>query len=163
MSRPGATPYAGRGRRGRLVRRLLVVLLVLVPLVEVATIALVGRAIGGWPTVLLLLLTSVLGAWVIRKEGARAWRALREALSSGRMPARELADGALVLVGGVLLLVPGFVTDALGLLVILPWTRPFARIWLEAVVARRLFGSFGGGSGRPGDGPPDVVQGQIVD
>ncbi|QIM20846.1 FxsA family protein [Phycicoccus sp. HDW14] len=163
MTRPGATPYAGRGRRGRLVRRLLVVVLVLVPLVEVATIVLVGRTIGGWPTVLLLLLTSVLGAWVIRKEGARAWGALREALRSGRMPARELADGVLVLVGGVLLLVPGFVTDVLGLLVILPWTRPIARIWLEAVVARRLFGAFGGGPGRPGDGPPDVVQGQIVD
>ncbi len=162
MNHPGATPYAGRGRRGRLVRRLLVVVLVLVPLLEISTVVLVGDLIGGWPTVLLLLLTSLLGAWVIRREGSRAWAALRDALRSGRMPARELADGVLVLVGGVLLLVPGFLTDLLGALVLLPWTRPLARVWLEAVVARRLLRPFGGPR-RPGEGPPDVVQGQIVD
>ncbi|MBT9254480.1 FxsA family protein [Phycicoccus sp. MAQZ13P-2] len=145
-----------------MVRRLLVVVLVLVPLLEISTVVLVGDAIGGWPTVLLLLLTSVLGAWVIRREGSRAWAALHDALRSGRMPARELADGVLVLVGGVLLLVPGFLTDLLGALVLLPWTRPLARVWLEAAVARRLLAPFGGPR-RPGEGPPDVVQGQIVD
>ncbi|MGG5257094.1 FxsA family protein [Phycicoccus avicenniae] len=163
MTRLGATPYAGRGRRGRLVRRIVALVFVLVPLLEVLTIVLVARAIGGLPTFLLLVLTSVLGAWVIRREGSRAWRALREAARSGRMPARELADGALVLVGGLLLVLPGFLTDVLGLLAVLPWTRPLARVWLEALVARRLLAPFGGGPRRPGDGPPDVVQGQIVD
>lgn len=174
MSRPGATPYAagGRSRRSR-VLRWVVLALVVVPIVEISAIVAVGRAIGGWPTLLLLLAESVLGAVIVRREGSRAWTALREALRTGRMPSRQLADAALVLVGGTLLLTPGFVTDLAGFLVILPLTRPIARVWLEAAVARRLLGPFGDwpgsgpggpGSGRPdGDGPPDVIRGEVVD
>ena len=81
------------------------------PIIEIMVIIAVGQAIGGWPTFLLLVATSLLGAWLITREGGRAWRALDQALRSGRMPARELADGVVVLVGGTLLLVPGFVTD----------------------------------------------------
>ncbi len=80
--------------------------------------------IGPWWTVLLLILDSIIGSWIIRHEGARAWRALQAALQTGRMPAKELADGALILIGGTLMLSPGFVTDALGILLILPFTRP---------------------------------------
>ena len=86
-------------------------LLLLVPVIEIMVIIAVGQAIGGWPTFLLLIATSALGAWLIKREGGRAWRALGQALREGRMPARELADGVVVLVGGTLLLVPGFVTD----------------------------------------------------
>ena len=89
----------------------------------------------------------MLGTWLIRREGGRAWRALTEALQTGRMPARELADGALILIGGTLMLAPGFVTDAVGVLLILPITRPVARRLLTGVVARRLLGS--GPRGRP--------------
>ncbi|KRE63182.1 hypothetical protein ASG78_07635, partial [Nostocoides sp. Soil756] len=142
------------------------VALLVVPLLEVLVIIAVGRAIGGWPTFLLLLLESLLGAWIVRREGARTWSALRDALRSGRMPSRQLADAALVLVGGTLLLAPGFVTDAVGLFLILPATRPLTRRWLEALVARRLLGSFGrwpgGGTGAGPDGPPEVVQGEVV-
>jgi UPF0716 protein FxsA len=156
------------------VLRWVVLALVVVPTVEIAAIVAVGRAIGGWPTLLLLLAESVLGAVIVRREGSRAWTALQEALRSGRMPSRQLADAALVLVGGTLLLTPGFVTDLVGFLVILPLTRPIARVWLEAAVARRLLGPFGdwpgrrpgapGGSGGPGDdGPPDVIRGEVVD
>ncbi|NHA68328.1 FxsA family protein [Phycicoccus sp. CMS6Z-2] len=148
-------------------------------MVEIAVIIAVGRTIGGWPTFGLLLVESLIGAVIVRREGGRAWTALREALRSGRMPSRQLADAALVLVGGTLLLTPGFVTDAAGFFMVLPVTRPVTRRWLEAVVARRLLGPLGGGwpgggaagggpvhrspGGRgPGD-PPDVVQGEVVD
>ncbi|HMM94806.1 MAG: FxsA family protein [Micrococcales bacterium] len=158
------------GRRRALVLRGVFLALLVVPLLEIAVIVLVGRAIGGWPTFLLLLLESLLGAWIVKREGGRAWAALRGALRSGTMPSRELADAALVLVGGTLLLTPGFVTDVVGFLVILPWTRPITRAWLEAAVARRLLGPFGdwpgprgGGGGRNGDGPPDVVRGEVVE
>ncbi|NHI18434.1 FxsA family protein [Phycicoccus endophyticus] len=143
--------------------------LLVVPLIEVAVIVAVGRTIGGWPTFLLLLLESLLGAWIVRREGGRAWAALRDALRTGRMPSRELADAALVLVGGTLLLTPGFVTDVAGFLVVLPLTRPVTRRWLEAAVARRLLGPFGSwpggpaGGGAGGEGPPDVIQGEVVD
>ncbi len=168
MSRPGATPYARRARRPRALR-LVMLVLVLVPVVEIAVIVAVARAIGGWQTFLVLLLETALGAWVVRREGARAWRALREAFRSGRMPGREVADAVLVLVGGVLLLLPGFVTDLVGLLFILPFTRPLARIWLEAVIARRVVttvGEWPGGSpgtDQPRPLPPDVVPGEVVD
>ncbi|WP_392542122.1 FxsA family protein [Oryzobacter telluris] len=168
MTRTGATPYARRGRRS-LRLRLVVLALLLVPVIEIAVIVAVARTIGGWQTFLVLLLETALGAWVVRREGTRAWRALREAVRSGRMPSRELADGVLVLVGGVLLLLPGFVTDVIGLLFILPFTRPVARIWLEAVIARRVVttvGEWPGGTpGTPAPRPlrPDVVSGEVVD
>ncbi len=162
-------------RRSRL-PALLVLALVVVPIVEIAVIVAVGRAVGGWPTLLLLLAESALGAWLVRREGARAWRALAQALRSGRMPVGELSDAALVLVGGTLLLTPGFVTDVAGFFFVLPFTRPVARRVLAGVIARRLLGS---GSLRPGptvrgrvvDDPPppggtgggEVVEGEVVD
>ena len=191
MARPvsrsgGSTPYASTSRRGR-VLRLVFLAILLVPMVEIAVIIAVGRTIGGWPTFGLLLLESLVGAVIVQREGGRAWTALREALRSGRMPSHQLADGALVLVGGTLLLTPGFVTDAVGFFIVLPLTRPITRRWLEAVVARRLLGPFGdwpgsgpsaggagpaggsqgpagpGGAGGPAGGRPDVVEGEIVD
>jgi UPF0716 protein FxsA len=138
------------------------VLLLVVPVVEIAAIIAVGRFIGGWQTLVLLLVESALGAWVVRREGARAWRALTTALNSGQMPSRQLADAALVLVGGTLLLTPGFVTDVVGFFFILPFTRPVARRLLEAAVARRLLGGvFRGRGGGPGSGP-DVIQGEVL-
>jgi UPF0716 protein FxsA len=151
-------------------------LLLVVPILEIATIIAVGRVIGGWQTLLLLLLESALGAWLVRREGARTWAALVEALNTGRMPSRQLADAALVLVGGTLLLTPGFLTDIVGFFLILPLTRPLARRALEVVVARRLLGGFfgpgggpggpGGGRGGPGgpggDGGPDIIEGEVL-
>ena len=146
---------AGR-RRGGLTAVLVVALLV-VPTLEIAVIIAVGRSIGGWPTLGLLLVESALGAWLVRREGARAWRALQQALGSGRMPAGELSDAALVLVGGTLLLTPGFLTDVVGFMFVLPITRPLARRLLTRVLERRLL--------RPGSairrGP--VVRGDVVD
>ncbi|MEO7421895.1 MAG: FxsA family protein [Ornithinibacter sp.] len=185
MSRPDATPYAASGRRRPHVLRWVFLALLVVPIIEVAVIIGVGQVIGGWPTVALLLAESALGAWIVRREGGRTWAHLRDALREGAMPSRQLADAALVLIGGCLLLTPGFVTDAAGFFVILPLTRPLTRAWLEAVVARRLLGPLGewpgsggsrgfrgggqgGGSGggtqggNPGAGP-DVVPGEVVD
>jgi UPF0716 protein FxsA len=173
VSRPGATPYAAGRRRPRVMRWVFLALLI-VPVVEIAAIIAVGRVIGGWQTLLLLLLESLLGAWIVKREGARSWAALQEALRSGRMPSRQLADAALVLIGGTLLLTPGFVTDIFGFFFILPLTRPIARVWLEAAVARRLLGpmgEWGPGRGFPTDGPagpppprrPDVVEGEVVE
>jgi UPF0716 protein FxsA len=149
-------PVVGGARQGVHGRRrwslLLVLLLLVVPLLEVVVIIAVGRAIGGWPTFALLLLESAFGAWLVRREGSRAWRALQDALTTGRMPSRQLADAALVLVGGVLLLAPGFLTDLVGFFLVLPFTRPVARGILEAAVARRLLAAsgFSPGGDRPG-------------
>ena len=116
----------------------LLVAFLLVPVVEIYVIIQVGQVIGAWPTVALLVAESVLGAWIVRREGRRAWRALTSAFREGGAPDRELADAALVLVGGVLLLTPGFVTDVFGFLFVLPFTRPLVRWSLTAYAGRRM-------------------------
>ena len=146
-------------------------LFIVVPLVEIYVIVQVGQAIGAWWTILLLVLDSLLGSWLVRREGARAFRALREALNSGRMPARELVDGGLTLIGGTLMLAPGFITDVLGFAMILPVTRPVFRRLLTGVVTSRLvvLGPPGAPRGpgtahRPGQDPEGpVVRGEVVD
>ena len=149
--------------RRRMVRLTLVALFVGMPLLEIFVLIQVGQVIGPWWTILLLIVGSVVGSWLIRREGGRAWRALTSALNSGRMPARELADGALILIGGTLMLSPGFVTDAMGLVLILPLTRPLARRLLTQVITRRLLaGNVPGTRRDPGAGGT-VVRGEVVD
>jgi UPF0716 protein FxsA len=137
----------------------------LVPIVEIYVILQVGHLIGAWPTVALLVAESVLGAWIVRREGRRAWRALTTTFREGGLPERELADAALVLVGGVLLLTPGFVTDVFGFLFVLPFTRPLVRWGLAAYVGRRMRAAqsrhaamFEGFGGVPGSGPRPGAQ-----
>ena len=173
---------SARGGRRRRWGWALLVLLVVVPLAEIYVLVQVGQVIGpGW-TILLLVLDSIAGGWLISREGRRAWRALREAFASARMPARELADGGLILIGGTLMLAPGFVTDGFGVLLILPLTRPFFRRVLTGIVTRQLLvratgpltgqagrsGAAGPAAGpdaqRPGPGPQGpVVRGEVVD
>ena len=151
-------------RRGTL-GWLLLAAFIVVPIVEIYVIIQVGQVIGPWWTILLLIADSILGSWLIKREGGRAWRALRSALDSGRMPAKELADGALILIGGTLMLSPGFVTDAFGILLILPMTRPLFRRLLTGVVTRRLV-VLGTPTGRPGHTPPadpTVIPGEVLD
>ena len=149
---------------------LLVIAFVVVPLVEIYVLIQVGQVIGVWWTLLLLIADSIYGGWLIRHEGGRAWQALTNALNSGQMPAKELADAALILVGGTLMLSPGFVTDAMGIVLILPFTRPVARRVLTRVVSKRLVAGFVDvrqgprppGTGGPPSGGP-VVRGEVLD
>lgn len=155
----------------------------LVPVVEVWVLIQVGQVIGGGPTLALLLAGSLLGAWIVRREGRRAWRNLQEALRSGRMPERELADGGLILTGGALLLIPGFLSDILGILFLVPFTRPLIRglgAWLLARRVRTLVarsaaaggpGSAFAGAGSPFDvlrdgarppGSGPIVHGEVI-
>jgi len=178
--RPGAGPGSrpGAAHRRRVPLWLLALGFVAVPFVEIWSIVQVGQVVGAWWTLLLLLATGVLGAWLVRREGARTWRSLREAVRDGRAPHREVADGVLVLLGGALMLLPGFVSDVLGLLLVLPFTRPLARPLLARGVARRLDAAYdavppqfggpfggpvGGAAGRRPGRDDDVVQGEVVD
>ena len=119
---------------------LLLVVFVIVPVVEIWVIVQVGQAIGIVPTLVLLLADAVLGTWLFRREGRKAWDALHDAIAAHRVPAKEVADGALVVLGGAFLLTPGFVTDGVGVLCLLPPTRALLRQALTGVVRRRLIG-----------------------
>jgi UPF0716 protein FxsA len=117
---------------------ILVVAFILVPLAELAVLIAVGNWIGLVPTLILLLAVSVAGAWLAKREGLAAWRRLQLALAQGRMPTVEVTDGALILLAGALLLTPGFLSDVLGILLLLPPTRAIARRQLPRLAERRL-------------------------
>ncbi len=111
------------------------VLLILWPIAELFVAIEVARAIGVLETIVLLILGWPLGLWALRAQGGAAWRRLNLALSERRTPTREVLDGALVLFGGILLMIPGFITDIIGIAMLLPPTRALMR----PLLVRNLF------------------------
>lgn len=103
--------------------RLLVLLVLALPLLEIALFVVIGQAIGLWPTLLGVLLTGFAGALVLRLQGMALLAEIRATMGQGVLPARALADAMLVAVAGLLLLVPGYFTDGIGLLLLLPPVR----------------------------------------
>ncbi len=126
---------------------------------EIAVIALLVSLIGGWWTFGLIVATAFLGSWIIRKEGLRAWTAIRDAVEARQNRPPELGSSQAAMAGGFLLVIPGFITDAIGVLLVLPMTRNWAR---------RSFGR-ALRAGRPRQRPTgptfrgDVVEGEVVD
>lgn len=120
--------------------RLLLVFLI-VPIVELAILVQIGRWIGLWGTLALVLVTAIVGAALARSQGARVIRDLRAEMAAGRVPGRQLLDGVLVLIGGIVLLTPGVLTDVLGFVLLLPPTRKgFRRLLARAIQARIIAG-----------------------
>ena len=118
-------------------------LFVVVPLVELYVIVTVAQQIGAFPTLALLLTVSVFGAWLVKREGLGVMRRTQALVQAGELPAREMVDGALLLAAGSMLVVPGFVTDALGLLLVVPPVRALVRNRLIARWERRSGGPAG--------------------
>jgi UPF0716 protein FxsA len=117
---------------------ILAIAFIVVPLAELAVIIAVGDVLGLWPTLVLLLVVSAVGAWLAKREGLAAWRRFQLALAEGRVPTVEVADGAMILLAGALLLTPGFLSDVVGILLLLPPTRAMARRLAPRLAARRL-------------------------
>ena len=133
---------------------LLAVVFLVVPLLELAVIIQVGQAIGAAETILLLIVVSVAGGWLVKREGVGVLRRIQAAVSAGRVPGRELADGALIMFAGALLLTPGFLSDLLGIALLLPPVRAVVRPVLVGVLTRRAIdrrlgprGPYGRGGG----------------
>jgi UPF0716 protein FxsA len=116
----------------------LVILFIAVPILELWVIIKVGGLIGVLPTLALLFAMSLLGATLLRHQGRGAWQRFNQAIAERRFPGREVADGLLITIGGALLLTPGFITDAVGLLLLVPPTRAVTRRLLQAYLARRF-------------------------
>jgi len=106
---------------------LLFLIFVAVPIAEIYALIKVGGWLGVFPTLALLLLVSALGAFLVKREGLRVFRRLQEQVAAGNMPSNEILDGVCLLLAGALLMVPGFVTDALGLILLLPPSRSLLR------------------------------------
>ena len=126
----------------------LLLLFIVMPIVEIAVLIHVGGAIGLLPTLLIVILTAVIGTNMLRQQGRATLERARSRLGSGEMPAAEIVEGLLLLVGGVLLLTPGFVTDAFGFACLIPASRR----WLAARLSARSIGVVVGGVGMPGAG-----------
>jgi UPF0716 protein FxsA len=126
---------------------LLVLIFIVVPLAELYVIIQVGEAIGLWPTLALLLADSIIGSMLLKSQGRLAWRRFNEAMAAGRIPAREVVDGALVIFGGAFLITPGFITDIFGILFLLPPTRALFRRSAVRFFQRRTVIGFVGGMG----------------
>ena len=110
----------------------LIAIFVLVPLAELYVIfKVVGPAIGAPLTIALLAAESLAGAWLLKSQGGAVWRRFNETLSAGRVPTREIVDGVLVIFGGAFLITPGFLTDILGFLLLIPPTRSLFRRSLQ--------------------------------
>lgn len=120
----------------------LILIFIVVPIAELYVIIQVGEAIGALPTIALLIADSVLGSWLLRSQGRTVWLRFNHALAAGRPPAREVVDGGLVIFGGALLITPGFISDVLGALLLIPPTRALVRRWLGHHFRSRLLVGF---------------------
>lgn len=115
--------------------RLLILLLILVPALEISVLVLSGNTIGFLPTIVLMVATGFIGAWLAKNEGLKAFRDAQTQMSYGQLPGESILDGICILIGGLLLLTPGFITDLFGIVLLLPSTRVFfkkvMKNWLE--------------------------------
>jgi UPF0716 protein FxsA len=125
---------------------LLFIALLVVPIAELWVIVQVAQGVGVAPTLGLLVLVSVAGAWLLKQQGLATWRRLQETMRSGRMPTREVTDGALILLGGALLLTPGFISDATGLVLLVPFTRAVVKAASRRLLGRYARRRWGGGT-----------------
>jgi UPF0716 protein FxsA len=145
---------------------LLIVLFIVVPIAELAVIIQIGQEIGVWWTIAILIADSILGSLLMRSQGRVVWRRFNEALAAGRAPAREVADGVLVIFGGALLLTPGFISDIAGLLFLLPPTRALIRRVFLRQAMKRITVTMATGAAMPrrrGGRRDDDVEGTAVD
>jgi UPF0716 protein FxsA len=136
--------------------RLFPLFVILLPLIEIAGFVVVGSQVGVLATIGLVLLSVIVGSLLMRFQGLGVLTRLRQELDAGRNPGRELAHGAIILLAGFLLIVPGFFTDIIGLLLFLPPVRDIAWRFLRNRVQVATFTSFGGGSARRSGGGPTI-------
>jgi UPF0716 protein FxsA len=120
--------------------RLLLALIIIVPALEIGLLLLSGKTFGVPVTILLIIGTGVLGAWLAKKQGLRAIQQVQYQISRGQMPGDIIVDGLCILVGGVVLLTPGFITDAIGFFLLFPKTRrmikPFILNIIRSLISR---------------------------
>ena len=138
--------------------RLLFLLFLIVPMIEIYLLLVIGSIIGPLPTIFMVVFTAVVGAWLLRIEGFNTWFRLQQSLAQGKVPALEMVEGPILLVGGALLLTPGFFTDLLGFLCLLPSTR---RRIAQYIIKRWMIQRTPGGPKGPSGGATVTIEGEF--
>lgn len=130
---------------------ILLLLFIFVPIIEIGLFIQVGGYLGLWPTIALVLITAFVGASLVRSQGIQTLMSVQTRLQQGELPAQQILEGVMLAVAGVLLLTPGFMTDALGMLVLLPAPRAvIAKYLMSKMVVKSVGGGFHGGfNGQP--------------
>ncbi|SFG08937.1 UPF0716 protein FxsA [Halobacillus alkaliphilus] len=118
--------------------RWLLLFILIVPALEIGLLIWAGNWIGPWWVILLIILTGVIGAWLAKQQGLETIRNFQNSMSSGQMPQDTLLDGACILVGGAVLLTPGFITDAIGFLLLIPPTREPIKRLIKKVISKMM-------------------------
>lgn|SRR5690625_1862619 len=116
----------------------LILIFILIPAVEIGIFIWTGNLIGGWPVVGLIVLSGIIGAALVKKEGLETWRKAQLAMYNREVPREQIIDGICIIIGGIFLLAPGFVTDILGFLLVLPWTRPPFKKLISFLILKRI-------------------------
>ncbi len=142
---------------------LLLVIFIVVPLAELYVIFKVGEAIGAPLTILILAIDSIVGWLLLKSQGRAVWRRFSETMAAGRVPHREVVDGAMVIFGGAFLITPGFITDIIGMLLLLPPTRALARRLVLRVLGGRVAISVAGAATRRRPGGRFDVEGTATE
>jgi len=141
----------------------LFLLFLVLPVAELYVILKVGDSIGVWWTVLLLAADSLIGTMLLRNQGRAVWRRFNAAMSEGRLPHREVMDGVLVVFGGAFLITPGFITDVIGVLLLLPPSRAVIRRILARRLSRRAAEGVAGGRASRGPRRTHDVDGSATE
>lgn len=118
--------------------RLLILLLIIIPALEISILIFSGNTIGLLPTILLMIATGFIGAWLAKTQGLKAFADAQLQMSRGQLPGESILDGLCILVGGIFLLTPGFITDILGIVLLLPATRIFFKKALKKGLEKKL-------------------------
>lgn len=118
--------------------RIYFLLLIIIPALEVGLLILSGNTLGIWPTVFLIILTGIVGAWLARKQGMKTLQAAQQEMNLGMVPGEAILDGLCILVGGVVLLTPGFITDTIGFLLLIPPSRKIVKAWMKKGIQRMI-------------------------
>ncbi len=134
-------------------------LFLIIPFIEIYLLLKIGAIVGVFPTIFLVVFTAVLGAWLLRQQGLATWQRLQESLAKGTIPAFEMIEGPILLVGGALLLTPGFFTDILGFLCLIPATR---KKLAHYIIAKGIITTTGAAPGpqKPKSGPSNIIEGE---
>ncbi|MGO4273270.1 FxsA family protein [Paenibacillus sp. TAF58] len=118
--------------------RIILAILILVPAIEITILIALGHFIGGWSTFALIIISGFLGAYFAKREGRKVLEYAKFEWSQGQLPTQHLLDGICIFIGGILLILPGFITDILGFLLVLPYTRPIFKVMLLALIRKQI-------------------------
>ncbi|MBD1380095.1 FxsA family protein [Metabacillus arenae] len=119
--------------------RILLFILIIVPAIEIGLLVLSGNTFGVLPTILLIILTGIVGAALAKQQGLETLRKAQEKMRTGELPGDSVIDGLCILIGGVLLLTPGFVTDTIGFFLLIPPTRKFVKPFIQRLIRKWIY------------------------